>query len=96
MDNSIYVGDVGTDIILDCGSPLSSATVLKILFKRPDKTTGEWVASSVPGNPNQLHYVLQTGDVAVPGVWILQAFVTMPGWSGKGKVVKLTVHPAFE
>lgn len=96
MDSVIYVGDVGTEIILDCGSSVATATAQKILFKRPDKTTGEWVAEKVAGNANQIRYILQAGDVAVAGIWVMQAYVVMPGWTGKGKSVKVTVRANFE
>lgn len=92
MTNKIYLGDTGTEIILDTGEDLTSATVMKILYKNKT-TSGEWIATVV--ETTKLRYVTQTDDLDVSGVWKVQAYVEMPSWSGKGNTASFNVLTSF-
>lgn len=91
--SKIYVGDVGTEIILDCGVDISTATVRKIKVRKPDGTNAEWAA--VSEGTKAIKYVVQAGDIAKAGVWRLQAYIEMPGWLGSGQTVDVRVYDLF-
>lgn len=86
----VYVGDIGTEIVLDCGVDVSAATVRKILVKKPGATSAiEW--SAVADGTNRIAHVAATGDLDVAGTYYLQAYIEMPGWSGRGETAGLEV-----
>lgn len=85
----VFVGDVGTEIILDCGVSVASASVRTIKARSPSGVVKQWAAS--PEGTNSIKYATATGDIDRAGGWRLQAYVEMPGWSGHGEVVILTV-----
>ena len=88
--SKIYVGDVGTEIILDCGVDLTTATSVAIKVKKPSTTQSvTWAATVL--SPNSIRYITSTGDINVSGLYKLQAIVSMPGWSGAGETVELYV-----
>ncbi len=90
MDN-LFIGDTGTQIILDCGINISSATILHILCRKPDGSKVTW--SGVLEGTNTIKYTVGTGDLDVAGTWELQAYVEMPGWKGRGEWSTLKVLP---
>lgn len=92
-NEKVYVGDTGTEIVLDCGINISTATVRQILVRRPDGTETTWNASA--DGTTAIVYTTQAVDLSQPGIWLLQAAITMPGWSGKGATAELMVHRRF-
>ena len=75
---------------LDTGINISAATVKKILYKKPGNTgSGEWTVSTIDGT--NLVYDVQLTDITAPGEWQFQAFVTVGGKDGYGKIVKQMV-----
>lgn len=94
-----YVGDVGTEILVDVGSPVDTATTLKFYVKKPSGKEIEWEAELGPvnaqGQYTTMRYVVQPGDWDEPGFWILQAYVVLPSWSGRGDSVKFKLEPEF-
>lgn len=90
----VYVGDVGTEVSLNCGVDISTATVRKILVQKPNTTAVvEW--SAMADGANSIRYLTTTSDLDVAGTYLLQPYVELPGWSGKGETVELFVRPAF-
>lgn len=90
----VYVGDVGTEVSLNCGVDISTATVRKILVQKPNTTAVvEW--SAMADGANSIRYLTTTGDLDVAGTYLLQPYVELQGWSGKGETVELFVRPAF-
>lgn len=87
--STVFVGDVGTVITLDCGINISTATLVKIRAKKPDLSVVEW-AATVEGT-NSITHTITVGELNVPGVWLLQSYVEMPEWRGRGEWVSLTV-----
>lgn len=72
----------------------------KILWKRPDKTIGEWPGElyNTSGNPTT-QIVYQTSKVdtdGYPGTWTLQAFYKQDGMDQYGKYVHLTLKKPLE
>ncbi len=86
---TVFVGDVGTEIVLNCGVDVSTATVRNIIARSPDGTKSTW--SAVADGSKAIKHVLVDGDLDLPGSWKLQAYVEMPGWKGYGEVAVLTV-----
>ena len=91
MENKIYAGDVGTEILLDTGENISTASSLKIIFKNR-QGTGEWVGAVV--ETTKIRYITVADDLK-EGDWQLQASVVMPGRSGLGETVDMKVHAKF-
>ena len=86
----VFTGDEGTVIILDCGADVSSATVRKIKVRKPSGVQIEWAAQAE--GTNAIKYVVQAGDVVLPGSWWVQAYIEMPGWKGRGEWSELLVE----
>jgi len=89
-----YVGDVGTDIIVDTLSDLSTATVTNLIVRKPDSPTPVVWAGTVV-DTTKIKYTTLEGDFNVEGRYYLQARVVMPGWSGLGETATFTLFTAF-
>ena len=88
---AVFAGDIGTEFILDCGVDISTATVRKIIVRKP--VTGErveWIASAE--GTNSIKYTTVDGDISSAGIMTLQAYVEMPTWKGYGGKVNVTVN----
>jgi len=90
MSAQVHVGDIDTEIVLDCVAVVTGLTTAKIKYRKPDGTTGEWDAE-IEGT-TQIKYVTAKDDLDVPGVWILQAYVEFPAWSGHGAEAAMVVY----
>lgn len=64
-------------------SDLASASVTRILYKKPNETTGYW-AATVSGN--DLVYNVSSGDIDQKGVWEFQAYIEVGGLKGFGGI----------
>ena len=89
----VYVGDIGTIILLDTGVDISAGSVFEIKVKKPDNTTATWTATLY--GQSQVKYIAQSGDLNVAGTYLLQAKVTMPGWTGLGETASFEVLAVF-
>ena len=84
-----HVGDIGTEITFDTTEDLSTATVHKILYRKPDGTTGEW-AGTVVGTTLTFTTIVAT-DLDVAGVWQVQAYCETPTWKRHSDEDKFSV-----
>ncbi len=89
----IYVGDIGTDILLYTGVDISGQTTLQIKYKKPNNTTGAWTAS-VDDN-TRAKYTTVADDLDIPGEWELQVYTVLSAWTGHSETVKMFVFPLF-
>ncbi len=87
----IYKGDIGTKITLDTEIDISSGTVFKIYYLKPDGTSGFWTAAKEADNQNISYTTLATTDLDVVGTWVIQSYVEVPGWKGLGLAVNMIV-----
>ncbi len=71
----IYIGDIGTVLRIDCGEDISSGASFAIKYRKPDKTTGTWVAT-LEGT-DSMQYAIEDGDMDLKGTWRLQGVVTV-------------------
>lgn len=92
--DKIYVGDIGTEIILDTGVDLSSATSLKIAVKKGDGSVGEWAATIF--ETTKVKHVSADGDLNVSGLYSFQAKIVTPSWSGLGSTATVRVYEPFK
>ena len=87
---TILVNDVGTEIIVDCGVNVSTATVRKIYVRSPTGAKKNWNASAE--GTTAIKYALIEGDIDISGEWELQSYIEMPGWKGRGTWAILNVE----
>jgi hypothetical protein len=101
----VYVNETGTDIILDTGVLVGSATEKYIKYKKPDGTiTGSWSAdfySSYSGIAKTigtyfLKHTTAVTDLNVSGNWKLQAYLGAVDGTWYGETVDLNIYGAFE
>jgi len=90
----VYVGDTGTLIVLDCGQDISGATARSILVRKPDGTEVTWTA--VASGTDSISFTSLAGTFDRPGVWRLQALVTLPSGVWRGDTVLLPVYANFQ
>lgn len=100
MSNKYYVGDLGTEVILDCGEDVSAAVGPRIYVQKPDGTRTSWNATaiSIASVPNYIRYFTVAGDFDQAGEYLFQAGITFAGgWSGRGETtIPTTVYQPFE
>jgi len=89
LATSVFAGDVGTEIIVDCGADVSTATVRNIVVRKPAGTRVVWPAQLLTSN--LIKYTVVDGDLDVVGNWKLQAYIEMPSGRWSGEVATLFV-----
>jgi hypothetical protein len=82
-------GDIGTIIAFDVAEDISTATLLKLKYKKPDNSTGFWIAD--PYGLTGMGYITLADDLDVAGRWKVQAYVEMPGWKGHSSAMTFDV-----
>ena len=91
--SKIYVGDVGTKIILNAGCDISSAQLIEIVYIKPNGTIGTWKAKLE--NSQSASYIIQKDDFDSSGEWAIQLRIIMPNWRGSGEIVKFPVYKSL-
>ena len=94
MANKYYVGDTGTEIVLDTKVDLTGGTDAKIKVKKPDGNAVEWDASIK--DTTRLSHVAAADDLDQAGTYLLQASITLGYWKGRGETAYLRVYEQFE
>ena len=94
MTDKVYKNDVGTAIILDTTEDISTQTVLKILYKKPSGTEGEWTGAVY--QTTKARYITVSGDLSEKGLWYLQVYVELPSWKGYGETVEMFVYDQWD
>lgn len=89
-----YVDDVGTIIILNCGVSIEDSLDFCIKVKKPDKTEVDWPAAIYQGN--YLKYVINPGDLDMPGSYFLQSYIENSVWKGRGETVEWVIYAKFK
>ena len=90
--SKVYVGDDGTEIMLDTGADLTGNTSLQISARNPDGVTVLWPATQV-GSTSVIKCITSPTTLNIAGTWKLQAKVAIPNWSGHGETFAFVVHP---
>ena len=89
---SIFQAQGYLTLKLETNLNISTASAIKILYKKPDGTRGFWVADSIENN-TIIVYDLTNADLDQAGVWTFQAFVTIDGRDGYGEYVQKEIKP---
>lgn len=90
-----YVGDIGTEIIVDTCSPISGATKAALLVMKPGSSAAvEWVGTVF--EDTKIRYIVTADDFNIAGEYRMQAYVEMPGWTGRGDTVRFKVSDPFQ
>ena len=97
VDRELHVGDVGTRIevtVKDGDDPvdLSPATVIQIIFEKPDRTTVTKTATVSDGPGGIMYYDTEAGDLDQAGRWKVQAYIEIPTWQGHTDVCSFKVY----
>lgn len=79
---TIFVGDIGTELVLDCGVDISTATVRRIMAKDPRGVVHTW--EGIAEGTTSIKYTVLSGDIDLTGAWKVQAYIEMPTWKGHG------------
>lgn len=99
MAGKLYVGDIGTEIILDVGEEIPGASVL-IYVMKPNGFTSIWSSSvyAIDGSSRYVRHTIVADDFDVSGVYLLQPFISIVDgtWSGRGETVKLNVYDHYK
>ena len=97
MAETIYRGDVGLEILVDCGRDVSGAQAPALRVRTPSGAVRSWPATVavIDQAATHLRYVTGHGDLAEAGVYKIQAFLTLGDWSGCGRTARLVVRPQF-
>ena len=96
-----YIGEVGTEILVNCGRDITAATVTKLRMSKPDGTVVELDASKhrkgtePAGETWYLQYITLAATFSVSGEYEVQSKVTMGTWSGLGETAKFIVYEQF-
>lgn len=86
-----YVGDIGTDIILDVNDDLVGATV-GISVRKPSGSTVVWPA--VVYESRSVRHTAAAGDFNEAGVYRVQPVISLADgtWSGLGATAEFRVY----
>ena len=90
----IFVGQKALRFEARTKTNISGALETKILYKKPDLTTGEWTASILDASQGIIYYdVGMNTELDQDGDWRLRSYVKFSdGREAKGRVVQVTVY----
>jgi len=87
-----HVGDIGTIISYRSKTDLSIADVLILKYRKPDKTTGQWVGVLYDTYGAKFETTLVT-DLDQSGKWDLQLYAETPSWKGHAEIKQFPILP---
>ena len=93
--SDVFKGAKGFTLVLDCIANIGAATVMKIRYRKPDGTVGEWVATM--HSPTEIEFTtsLVSSELDQEGNWVFQAYVATPTWELFGDKVTEHVEPPY-
>jgi hypothetical protein len=89
-----YIGDIGTEIIVDVCSDITTATLAALKVMKPDMTEHTWVGSVY--DTTKIRYIAQSGDFDQVGEYRVQPYIEMPGWQGRGDTATFKISSQFQ
>ena len=87
--SSIYKNQDYLTIYLDTNETLTGSTSLKILYQKPDGSTGEWTGEI--NSLTKIKYNVQPGDLDQAGEWKFQSYFVLNGEAAYGEKTYYTV-----
>ena len=85
---AIFKNQTLLTIQLNTGIDVSASTTTKVLYQKPNNTSGEWTATVSGTN---VVYDVQSSDLDVAGTWKVQPLVTIGGKVGYGEIKPMLV-----
>lgn len=85
--------DIGTEICIDLEEDVTTAMERRILYRKPDGTTGEWEAQQDPNDTDIVYHVIEDGDIDMSGEWRLQAHLEFANGAWYSNYVWLVAEP---
>jgi hypothetical protein len=76
-------------LFISTGIDLSQASSLKIIYKSPDKTSGEWPATIDPTDNTRMFY--DSSALVKSGKWVIYAKATFSQGTISGDVANIIV-----
>jgi len=90
-----YVGEMGTQVVLDTEVTLTGAQSCVIKVKKPDGTEEEWSASVT--ETTKIVHTLEDGDFDQAGLYKMQAYVEFDSDNTfLGETVEMYVYDEYE
>ncbi len=87
---TVFAGDIGTKIILDCKTDVTLSSVRQIVVRKPSGVRVT-LDADLEGT-DSIQYTTVAGDLDEVGNWRLQAYIEMPNWQGSGEVAVMAVN----
>ncbi|MEA5090610.1 hypothetical protein [Solidesulfovibrio sp.] len=95
--DSIYQGDTGVELLVDCGRDIAGAVGPVLRVRAPSGAVRVFPGSLVEkdGVTRHIRYVTRAGDLDEAGVYRIQAALTLGDWTGVGRTARLAVRARF-
>lgn len=93
-ETKVYVGDVGTVLLVDTCVDITLATSAKLKVRKPDGTLVEWAGAVY--DTTKIRYATVTNDLDQAGSYRIQSYVVMPSGTWRGNTATLVVRNVFE
>lgn len=77
---------------IDTTIDMNIYTTLTIKYKKPDRTTGCWIATVCPLDNTHMVYTCAYGDLDMPGRWLFQAIVKDVGIKLTGRWFEIMIY----
>jgi len=92
-----YVGEVGTEVIVDTDKVLTGALFTNLKVRKPDGVEVEWIGViyTLDGVQKAIRYVTVTGDFDQHGVYELQAHVSLGSFDGFGRTARFVIFKKY-
>lgn len=89
----VYKGDIGIVISVDMQEDISTGTNQKFYVKDPAGTTTTWTATIY--GTDYLRHTIATGEIATAGEYLIQPYIEIGSWKGRGETVTLVVEELY-
>jgi len=88
-----YLNEIGTEIIINCGSDVSTASKVEIRVLKPN---GEavWIPDKI--EKEIVTYTTKQDDFDVAGLYYIQVYVELDSWKGLGETATLRIYNKWE
>lgn len=87
-----YVGEEGTDIVVDVGSDISSATTAALKVRKPDGSFVTWTGTVTGAGNDHITYTITSVDFNLAGTYRIQSFVINSGVEVLGERFDIKIH----
>jgi hypothetical protein len=89
-----YKGTVGTDLIVNAGCDISTASSQELWITKPSGTKVIWPAEIY--NSRFLKHTIVAGDWDESGTFKLQSHIVIDGWDGPGDETTFDIYDTIK